>query len=219
MTTAAAIIGSRSTTRSGRQLAGVALFVLAAQFMTVIMVAASMAPGYDIAGGAISDLGVISETALLFNLSLIAVGALAILGGWLFFTSHRRAWILVLYLIAGLGAAGAGLIPLDRSELHGLFALVAFLGFNLVAIGSGTVVAGPMRWISVVAGLVGLAFVVVMIIGDSGSTAIFGPLGHGGAERMIVYPAMLWMMAFGGYLMAAQETPAHTDAAVARRDE
>ena len=48
---------------------GVLLFVLAAQFMTVIMLTASMAPGYDTAGGAISDLGVISETALLFNLS------------------------------------------------------------------------------------------------------------------------------------------------------
>ena len=27
-------------------------------------------------------------------------------------------------------------------------------------------------------------------------------LGHRGTERMIVYPAMLWMIAFGGYLMA-----------------
>jgi hypothetical protein len=59
-----------------------------------------------------------------------------------------------------------------------------------------------MRAVSVLAGLVGLAFVVVMVIGDAGNTAIFGPIGHGGAERMIVYPAMLWMMAFGGYLMA-----------------
>jgi hypothetical protein len=31
---------------------------------------------------------------------------------------------------------------------------------------------------------------------------VFGAIGHGGAERLIVYPVMLWMMAFGGYLMA-----------------
>ena len=67
---------------------GVLLFVLAAQFMTVIMLAASMAPRYDVAGGAISDLGVISETALLFNLSLLAVGALNILGGYLLYRTH-----------------------------------------------------------------------------------------------------------------------------------
>ena len=35
------------------------------------------------------------------------------------------------------------------------------------------------------------------------NAGVFGPIGHGGAERMIVYPSMLWMMAFGGYLMAA----------------
>jgi hypothetical protein len=31
---------------------------------------------------------------------------------------------------------------------------------------------------------------------------VFGPPGHGGTERMIAYPAMLWLLAFGGYLMA-----------------
>ena len=63
-------------TYAGLRLAGIVLFVLAAQFLTVIMLAASIAPGYDMGTAAISDLGVITETALLFNLSLIAVGAL-----------------------------------------------------------------------------------------------------------------------------------------------
>jgi hypothetical membrane protein len=166
------------------------------------MLAASMAPGYDVAGGAISDLGVVPETALLFNISLLAVGALNVIGGYLFYRVHGRHWILALFLFAGIGAAGAGLVPLDTSDFHGIFALVAFLFFNLQAMASATVIEGPMRPISLLAGIVGFVFVVVMIIGDSGNAAIFGPIGHGGAERMIVYPAMLWMMAFGGYLMA-----------------
>jgi hypothetical membrane protein len=181
---------------------GILLFALAAQFMTVIMLAASMAPGYDLAGGAISDLGVISETAIVFNLSLIAVGALNIVAGYLLYRIHDRGWILGLYLLAGLGAAGAGLIPLDTSDAHGMFAFAAFLFFNIQAIASGTLVEGPMRAVSYLAGIVGLIFVVVMVIGDSGTPAVFGPIGHGGAERMIVYPAMLWMIVFGGYLMA-----------------
>jgi hypothetical protein len=61
-----------------------------------------------------------------------------------------------------------------------------------------------MRWVSIAMGVLGLAFVVIMVIGDSGNPAAFGPIGHGGAERMIVYPAMLWMMAFGGYLMGSR---------------
>jgi hypothetical membrane protein len=202
MATAVSSIVRDDAHRSDARAPGVLLFVLAAGFMTVIMLGASMAPGYDVAGGAISDLGVIPETALLFNLSLIAVGVLDIVGGYLLYRVHGHGWLLGLWVLAGLGAAGAGLVPLDAGGLHGVFALVAFLCFNLQALATGTITTGPMRAVSVLAGLVGLAFVVVMVIGDAGNTAIFGPIGHGGAERMIVYPAMLWMMAFGGYLMA-----------------
>ena len=94
-------------------------------------------------------------------------------------------------------------MPLNTSGLHGIFALVAFVFFNVEALAAATLVSGPMRWVSVVAGMVGLAFVVLMVIGDAGNPGLFGPIGHGGAERMIVYPSMLWMMAFGGYLMAS----------------
>ena len=185
-----------------RRLAGVILFVLAAQFMTVIMLAASIAPAYDIGGAAISDLGVIHETALLFNASLIAVGLLNIAGGYLFYRSHGRRWVLALFVLAGIGAIGAGLFPLDRGGLHSLSALAAFIFFNLEAIAVGALLSGAMRSLSILAGLLGLAFVVLMVLGDGGNGAAFGPIGHGGTERMIVYPAMLWMMALGGYLMA-----------------
>jgi len=62
-----------------------------------------------------------------------------------------------------------------------------------------------MRAMSLAAGVTGLLFVGVMIVGDGGNPAVFGPIGHGGAERMIVYPAMLWLLAFGGYLMGRDE--------------
>ena len=186
------------------RVAGVLFFALAAQFMTVIMLAASMAPNYDVAGGAISDLGMIAETATMFNVSLVAVGALNLAGGWLFFRSHGRASILATFVVAGIGAIGAGLVPLNASDLHGLFALTAFLFFNLEALASATVLSGPIRAISVAACAAGLAFVVLMVIGDSGNPGVFGAIGHGGAERMIVYPVMLWMLAFGGYLAASQ---------------
>jgi len=71
---------------------------------------------------------------------------------------------------------------------------------------------GPVassRVVSVLAGLLGLEFVLLMIIGDAGNPGAFGPIGHGGAERMIVYPAMLWMLAFGGSLMAGISATGH----------
>ena len=184
------------------RLPGLLSFILAAQFMTVIMLAASIAPGYDFNGAAISDLGVIQSTALLFNVSLVVVGLLNIAGGYLLYRSHGRAWILAFFVLAGLGAIGAGLVPLGTSDLHSLFAILAFLFFNLEAVAIGVRIRGTMGAISVLAGAIGLVFMVLMVIGDSGETGAFGVIGHGGTERMIVYPAMLWMLAFGGYLMA-----------------
>ncbi len=185
------------------RLPGIAMFIQAAQFMTVIMLAASMAPRYDVSGGAISDLGVIRETAVLFNASLIVTGVLNLVVGGLLFLERRGRWLLVIFVAAGVGAMGAGLVPLDRGDAHSLFALTAFLCFNVQAIASHRLVDGPMAAIAVVAGVVGLAFVGIMVIGDAGNTDVFGPIGHGGAERMIVYPVMLWLLAFGGYRMAA----------------
>jgi hypothetical membrane protein len=192
----------RSAILDARRGAGILLFVLAAEFMTAIMLAASMAPGYDIGGGAISDLGVTTETALLFNASLVFIGALNIVGGLLLYRSHGRAWILVTFMLAGIGAFGAGLFPLSTGDAHSLFALAAFVFFNVEAIACAMVVTGPMRVISALAGLIGLGLVVLMVIGDSGNPGVFGAMGHGGTERMIVYPVMMWLMAFGGYLLA-----------------
>ena len=190
------------TSSDDRRLAGTFFVVLAAQFMTVIMLGAAMAPGYDFGGGAISDLGVVGTTALMFNASLVAVGVLNLLGGYFFYRAHGKRWLLAVFALAGLGAVGAGAFPLDHpTGLHGLFALLAFVFFNVEAIGSATELAGPMRVFSVLAGVVGFVFVVLMALGDAGNTAFFGPFGHGGTERMIVYPAMLWLVAAGGYLM------------------
>jgi len=180
---------------------------LGASFLIVTMLAASIAPGYDFHGGAISDLGVIGETAMLFNVLLIAIGALNGLGGYLLYRDHGRAWLVALYLIAAIGAAGAGFFPLDTGGLHATFALLAFVFFNLEALGTAAVMRGTIRLLSASAGLVGLVYVVVMVIGDGGNPAVFGAIGHGGSERMIAYPAMLWTLVFGGYLIALPGAP------------
>jgi hypothetical membrane protein len=186
-------------------VAGSLLFLLAAQFMTVIMLAASIVSDYNYKGSAISDFGIAPDTAMIFNLSLIVVGSLNILGGMVLSGAHRRRGLLVIYLVAGLGAIGAGLFPLNTGAPHSLSALVAFIFFNVQAISTGFVAKGPMRWISFAAGLVGLLFVGIMVIGDGGDPSVFGSIGHGGIERMIVYPPMVWLIAFGGYLMGRRE--------------
>jgi hypothetical membrane protein len=203
MLTANRMTTVRAVSDRSRQLAGLALFVLAAQFLIVIMAGASIAPNYDDAGGAISDLGVIAATAPLFNASLIVVGVLNILGGYLLYRIHRKAWCFAVFVVAGIGALGAGVFTLESGGLHGVAALLAFVFFNVEAIAVGTLIRGWMRPISLIAGAIGMVFVALMLVGDSGNPAAFGPIGHGGTERMIVYPAMIWLLALGGYLMAS----------------
>jgi hypothetical protein len=45
-----------------------------------------------------------------------------------------------------------------------------------------------------------------MVIGDAGNASVFGAIGHGGSERMIVYPVMLWTLVMGGHLLAGRQT-------------
>ena len=206
-TTAEPVFAIRGITFAPRTLAGVFFFALAAQFMTVIMLAAAMVPDYDFGAAAISDLGVFPETALLFNVSLVVVGVFNLLGGYFYYRTHGKRWLLAIFALAGIGAIGAGLFPLDTGGLHGIAALLAFVFFNVQAIGSATRLNGVMRVLSVLAGVLGLVFVVLMAIGDGGNVAAFGPIGHGGTERMIVYPVMLWLVAFGGYLLGKATDP------------
>lgn len=184
-----------------RVLAGVCFIALAGWFVTAMMLSAALVPDYVIGPSAISDLGVEPASALLFNLSLLLVGVATVVGGYLFYRSHGTPWLLGAFALAGLGAFGAGVFPLDAGALHSIFALLAFVFYNVAAIGTGVRIQGPMVVVSVILGAVGLTFVVVMAVGDAGNPAIFGPIGHGGAERMIVYPPMLWLLIFGGYLV------------------
>ncbi|MDV2481856.1 DUF998 domain-containing protein [Methanoculleus sp. Wushi-C6] len=187
---------------SDRTVAGILFFLLPAQFLTALMAGAAIAPGYSINTNAISDLGVIDSTAWLFNASLFLAGLLNIAGGYFLYRFYGRGWILPVFLLAGLGAIGAAIFTLDIPGIHGLFALAAFVFFNIEAIAGSTLVRGPMKAISIVAGVLGLAFLVTHAASDFGILELYGPIGHGGSERMIVYPALLWLMAFGGYLMA-----------------
>ena len=194
---------SRAAKSSGQvEIAGLAFAAIGTAFLVVTMLAASIAPGYDFHRAAISDLGAIPETAALFNGVLVAIGLLNVVGGYLLGRALASRWLPVLSVLGGIGAVGAGLIPINAGGLHSVFALVGFVFFNVEVLVASRRLTGPIRWLGVLAAMVGLAYVGLMVIGDAGNPAVFGAIGHGGSERMIAYPAMLWMIALGGYVMA-----------------
>jgi hypothetical membrane protein len=116
----------------------------------------------------------------------------------------RSSGLLALFLgLFGVGAIGVALFngSTDASLVaHTLFALLTFIAGAVAAIVAFAVVRSPFRYISVVLGVIALAgLVLVIIVGDA--NPVFSAIGNGGAERWIVYPSVLWVIGFGGYLM------------------
>lgn len=75
--------------------------------------------------------------------------------------------------------------------------MVAFVAGPIAALLSSRVTRGPFRFIAAILGLLGL--ISVLLTGALGDTH----LGEGGIERWIAYPTVLWLVAFGGYLLSA----------------
>ncbi|OPX61471.1 MAG: hypothetical protein A4E30_00880 [Methanomassiliicoccales archaeon PtaB.Bin215] len=189
-----------------KTIAGYLLALAAGQFLIALMLGESMAPGYSMHDNAISDLGTIAESELLFNASLFLIGLLNFAAGYVLYKAIGDRKVLIAFALGGIGAMGAGLIPLDHpSGVHGLFALFAFVFINVEAMIAGRLAKFPLNRISLLLGILGIIFVPVMIMVDSGSLDVTGSIGHGGVERMIAFPCLIWMLVFGGYLIASPE--------------
>ncbi len=175
-----------------------------------MVISEALFPGYSVSGNHISDLGancgsvcVINQpSAEIFDASVLILGLMGFVAGYLIFASrHRVAGILA--LIGGLGAMGVGVFPETTGGLHVLFSFVAFFFTGLAAIASYRLVRPPMAQLAVVLGVLTLATLALY-----GSGTYLG-LGPGGMERMVAYPAVIWVIGVGGNLMgpASQKSP------------
>jgi len=184
--------------------AGYILALASGQFLVLLMLGESIAPGYSMHENAISDLGTIGETELMFNASLFVLGLLNFISGFVLYKVLDDKKLLVVFALGGIGAMGVGLVPLDSPiGVHGLFALFAFVFLNVEAMVAGRLGRSPLDKISIALGILGIIFVPVMILVDSGSLDVSNSIGHGGVERMIAFPCLIWMILFGGYLLSS----------------
>jgi hypothetical protein len=93
---------------------------------------------------------------------------------------------------------------------------MAFFFAGLSAIASFKVLKKPLSLISIILGAMTLGALVLFSIGmiTSGSLTsdvaydsnFYLGLGPGGIERMIVYPALMWLAGFGVHLVTQRET-------------
>lgn len=177
-------------------IAGASILVGAVQFFLLNTIAESLYQGYNVRDQALSELGV-GQVSLMWNTSLFLVGVAVIIGGYFAYRALRRRLTLLLSSILGIGCIGAALIPLDSPiGIHGLFALLAFAGGGLFALTSYRVLASKeMEFFSIAVGLFSLAALFLHVF------EINLGLGGGGMERMIVFPLIIWLSAFSGYML------------------
>ncbi len=200
------------------RLAGSLLVVAGGVILLGIITAEALYPApYSTGGNEISDLGgteppgsiVLQPSATIFDLSMIAVGLLVIVAAALYARGGGRRSVAVPMAILGVGAFGVGVFPGSTGTPHALFALATFIAGGVAALAAGGATAAPFRYLSFVLGAITLLTLAsYSLLGDANP---MNGLGIGGIERWIVYPIVVWVTAFGGYL-------AGTGPATPRRD-
>jgi len=196
---------------SDASIAGVSLTLAGFIGLMGIITAEVLYPDYSTRQD-ISDLGstrppnpVIHEpSATIFNSTILLTGAMVLVSAYLLYRVLDRRRFPIALAVFGFGAFGVGVFPGNVAPWHGLFAMLTFISGGIAVVLSSRVVPRPF---SLLCGLFGgislLVLASVIFYGVvGGGPSPLEPLGLGGIERWVVYPLILWLPAFGGYLLA-----------------
>jgi hypothetical membrane protein len=194
---------------SNASKAGVAIFVGAVQFSISMILAEIYYPNYNVAKNYISDLGatcdgtctIFQPTSTIFNSSIVLLGILVLVGAYFLQRAFHWKPATALVSIAGIGALGVGLFPETTGIWHSIFSLIVFLFAGLSAIVAARFQKKPMFYFSIILGLATLVALILYV------GSVYLGLGGGGMERMVVYPTLLWAVAFGGHMMSTEDWP------------
>lgn len=161
---------------------------------------------YSVSKNYISNLGstpppgsvIFQPSASIFDLSLIVGGIMVIVGGILLIKSKNSALPSIAIILTGAGTTGVGLFPAFNIHLHLISAFTAFIAGGIAAILASRITKSPFSIISLLVGIFSLAMLATSLFVPNFFVPIFG---IGGVERLIVYPEIIWLIAFGSYLL------------------
>lgn len=189
--------------RTARQAGGAALLVAGATILMGIITAEALRPpGYSTARNDISDLGVaVQPSAIVFDVVMVVSSLLILVGAYGVYRAYQRRAVSISLALLGVGVLGVALFPgYPGNIVHPWVALLAFIAGGVASILAYRVTAGPFRVISMVLGTMALLSLVLTEAG-----VLTTVLGRGGAERWVAFPTVLWLVGFGGYVMAHHE--------------
>lgn len=190
--------------------AGLLLFAGALILLFGMMLAEFTYNNYNMANNYISDLGNFNHPvpALIFNVSIILFGALAIYAGLIIRTTLDK-WLGILIILAGAGGIGVGVFNEGSIlAIHYLCAFTVFIGGCIAIFWSTKVIyKRPTSYIFLVMGIIVvffISFVIFNMVSGSPDKIRLG-IGAGGMERMVVFPTIFWVMATGIYLVGQSQ--------------
>jgi hypothetical membrane protein len=189
-------------------------------FLLLTTAAESIYPHFSLQNNAISDLAALGTSTTAIEETAVFVTAVCwMAGAYLLFRRTGRRGMMALNLLPGLGFLLAGLAPENVNlTIHSVGAVLAFLVGGVAVMLSSRFIRGPLRYFAVGLGALSLFATFIIFVGGqvvgpcgtcSGTTGYEQSLdklalGLGGWESMIVYPLLVWLIAFGSYLMAKQ---------------
>ena len=188
--------------RRAYQIGGASLLLAGATILMGIITAEALRPpGYSTSRNEISDLGVaIQPSATLFNVMMGVSSILILVGAYEVYRAYHSRAVSIPVALLGIGVLGVALFPgYADSKVHVWVALLAFVAGGVAAMLAVRITTAPFRVISLVFGTIAL---VSLVLDETRVLRV--PLGLGGAERWIVYPTVLWLIAFGGYMLGHQ---------------
>ena len=137
--------------------------------------------------------------AVIFDTTMLIAGVLLLAGAFALWRLYRDRVLTVVSTLFGVGALLVGIFP-GSTTPHPYVAMIAFVFSALTAIAAFRVTSGPFRFMSLFVGLLSLA---ALVAGELGRNNLFvKSIGTGGTERWQVFPIILWLAFFGGYLLA-----------------
>jgi hypothetical membrane protein len=149
---------------------------------------------------------VVQPSAAIFDITMLVTGAMILAGAWFAYRALERKAVVIPTALLGVGTLGVGIFPLTHPAPHTLFAFAAFVAGGIAIVLSSRVTTAPFRYVWMALGAIALG-ATVLSLDAFRSWAPMVELGEGGLERWIVYPIVLWLVAFGSYLLAAADNP------------
>jgi hypothetical membrane protein len=194
---------------SNGKVAGLLIFVAVIQFILAVIVAEALYTGYSISDNYLSDLG-IGSSSMIFNSSVFLMGLLLIIGAYFLHRAFKFTLLTATFALTAIGSMGVGIFTKDATTIHSITTVIFFLFSGLSAIFAVicSYVHGfklmemPFSAIAIILALIELGGFPLFV-----ARINFG-LGMGGMQRIVLYPILMWLTAFGGYLMAHPDRPA-----------